>query len=205
MYLHKTPWLLKQLYSNLIWNKGRREKNIYLTFDDGPVPGVTEFVLDKLQEYNAKATFFCVGDNINKNQEIFPLLIEAKHRIGNHTFHHLSGWNSEDEAYFQNIKKCEELIPAHHVKLFRPPYGRIKRSQIKRLATNYQIIMWDVLTGDFDKALSPEACLNKSIRCTRNGSIIIFHDSVKAERNLKYALPRFLDHFSEKGYQFLAL
>lgn len=206
MYLHKTPCLLKQFYSELTWNKSRHEKAIYLTFDDGPVPGVTDYVLDQLEIYKAKATFFCVGDNIARNPGLMENINKRNHRPGNHTFNHLNGWDCHNAYYLMNIKKCDELIPSYNgPRLFRPPYGKIKKSQIALLKNDYEIIMWDVLTGDFDPNLRPEKCLAKSISCTRNGSIVIFHDSLKGERNMLYALPRYLEHFSELGFKFPAL
>lgn len=205
MYLHKTPRLLKWLYPSLQWHHCRNQKVLYLTFDDGPVPGVTEFVLGQLRQYKATATFFCVGDNIRKYPEIFARIVEAGHRVANHTYNHLNGWTSSDRDYIQNIKKCERLLPENGQSLFRPPYGKIKRSQIRKLQPSYRIIMWDVLSGDFDRSLSAPECLRRTISSTRGGSIVNFHDSYRAEQNLRYALPGFLAHFSRRGYQFTAL
>ncbi len=219
MYLIKTPWLLKKFYpESLTWNKNRNQKNIYLTFDDGPIPIVTPYVVKTLKRYNAKATFFCIGDNISKHTEIFDQLKADGHTIGNHTYQHLNGWKNKDENYLDDIIKCQELTQSE---LFRPPYGRIKKSQIKRLmdlgaktqevkaapqsAHISQIIMWDVLSGDFDTKLSPEKCLNNVLKHTENGSIVVFHDSLKAWDRLEYALPRMIEYFSEKGYLFKSL
>ncbi|OKS88023.1 polysaccharide deacetylase family protein [Mucilaginibacter polytrichastri] len=205
MYLVKTPWLLKQFYSDLLWNADRDKRIIYLTFDDGPIPVVTPFVLKILKQYQAQATFFCIGDNIRKNPDIFEQIKAAGHAIGNHTFHHLKGWITDDDTYIKDTQACDELV---HSNLFRPPYGRIKKSQAKKLKGLYpdlKIIMWDVLSGDFDMSIEPEKCLNNVIKHTENGSIVVFHDSLKAFNRLEYVLPRAMEYWSKKGYQFEAL
>lgn len=211
MYLIKSPLLLKWYYPSLLWNKSRTEKVIYLTFDDGPIPNVTEFVLKTLKAFNAKATFFCIGDNIVKHPEIYAKVIKDSHAIGNHTFNHLKGWKTDDETYLQNTLKCQQLTQTN---LFRPPYGRIKKSQIASLQSLVQsakpdsklnIVMWDVLSGDFDIKLSPEKCYQNVIKHTDNGSIIVFHDSLKAFDRLEYALPRVLKYFTDKGFTFSTL
>ena len=225
MYLIKSPLLLKWYYPSLLWNKSRTEKVIYLTFDDGPIPNVTDFVLKTLKVFNAKATFFCIGDNIVKHPEVFERVKTNGHAIGNHTFNHLKGWKTDDETYLQNTIKCQELTKTN---LFRPPYGRIKKSQILSLKSkvlspksiyqnpqadsnlksqilNLQIVMWDVLSGDFDTKLSPEKCYQNVIKHTENGSIIVFHDSLKAFDRLSYALPKVLAYFTEKGFTFSSL
>jgi peptidoglycan/xylan/chitin deacetylase (PgdA/CDA1 family) len=201
MYLVKTPLLLKKLYpKNLIWNKPRTDKVIFLTFDDGPIPIVTPWVLKTLNKFNAKATFFCIGENISKHPEIFSQLKADEHAIGNHTFNHLNGWKTDKITYINNYLKCQEITTT---KLFRPPHGRIKRSQIKVLAAqNTQIIMWDVLSGDFDTKLSPEKCLYNVLKHTENGSIVVFHDSLKAWGRLEYVLPKALSYWIEKGFRF---
>lgn len=204
MFVHKTNFLMRALYPNFIWRKSTQEKNIYLTFDDGPIPDVTEFVLETLAAYNAKATFFCIGDNIQKHPDIFQKVINGGHSIGNHTFNHLRGWATDDDIYFENIEQCKDEILNRGVvsNLFRPPYGRIKRSQSSIVSTDYQIIMWDVLSGDFSQKLSPTTVLEKTLKHTEAGSIVLFHDSIKANENMSFALPRFLEHFSEKGFRF---
>lgn len=211
MYLIKSPLLLKWYYPSLLWNKSRTEKVIYLTFDDGPIPNVTEFVLKTLKAFNAKATFFCIGDNIVKHPEIYAKVIKDSHAIGNHTFNHLKGWKTDDETYLQNTLKCQQLTQTN---LFRPPYGRIKKSQIASLQSLVQspksdsklnIVMWDVLSGDFDIKLSPEKCYQNVIKHTESGSIIVFHDSLKAFDRLEYALPRVLKYFTDKGFTFSTL
>lgn len=177
-------------------------KVIYLTFDDGPIPEVTPFVLNQLRKYDAKATFFCIGDNVKKHPGIFEQIIQDEHSIGNHTFNHLNGWHTDDKTYVENINKCTDYFTTT---LFRPPYGRINQSQIDNLLPNYSIIMWDILSGDFDTSLSPRDCLRKVIRKTNNGSIVVFHDSLKAYPRLKYVLPIALKYWSDKGYAFHAL
>lgn len=214
MYLVKSPLLLKWYYSNLIWNMDRSEKIVYLTFDDGPIPYVTEFVLNTLKSFKVKATFFCIGDNIIKHKAIFERLKIDGHKIGNHTYNHLNGWKTNDKVYIENFLKCQELTQSN---LFRPPYGKIKKSQISKLVDSWQltvgnelktenrklkIVMWDVLSGDFDQNLSPEKCLQNVINNIENGSIIIFHDSLKAYDRLKYILPKTIQYLSDKGYQF---
>ena len=205
MYLVKSPLLLKWYYPTLIWNKTRDEKVIYLTFDDGPIPDVTTFVLKTLKDFDAKATFFCIGDNIIKHPEVFKQIKADGHQIGNHTFNHLKGWKTADNSYLDNFKKCQQLT---QTQLFRPPYGRIKKSQIKGIKSinpELKIIMWDVLSGDFDVKLTPEKCYENVIKNTRNGSIIVFHDSLKAFERLKYTLPRVLKYFQDSGYRFKCL
>ncbi|MFD2286125.1 polysaccharide deacetylase family protein [Pedobacter petrophilus] len=216
MYLIKSPLLLKWYYPSLLWNKSRTEKVIYLTFDDGPIPNVTDFVLKTLKAFSAKATFFCIGDNIVKHPDVYAQVINDGHAIGNHTFNHLKGWKTDDETYIQNTLKCQALTQSN---LFRPPYGRIKKSQIKSLKSlvvspdsrlktqnsQLNIIMWDVLSGDFDINLSPEKCYQNVIKHTENGSIIVFHDSLKAFDRLAYALPRVLKYFADKGFTFSTL
>lgn len=199
MYLVKSPFFLKKYYSNFVWKIPTAEKIIYLTFDDGPTPEITEWTLATLKTFNAKATFFCVGSNVAKHPEIFQQIISDGHAIGNHTHHHLNGWHTDKEAYFRNIKKCEEVVKSN---LFRPPYGRIKKSQYELIKEDYKVIMWDVLSGDFDPKTTPEKCLKNVTNNTTEGSVVVFHDSLKAADNLKYTLPKVLEYFTEKGYRF---
>lgn len=207
MFLHKTNFLMRALYPQFVWRKPSDEKKIYLTFDDGPIPEITEFVLETLEKYQAKATFFCIGDNINKNPDIFRKVMGAGHSVGNHTFNHLRGWATDDVTYFENSVRCKTEIEKFGIetKLFRPPYGRIKRSQARSLLPNHEIIMWDILSGDFSQNLSPETVLKKTIKHTEAGSIVLFHDSIKANKRMAYALPRFLEHFSSQEFQFSRL
>ena len=202
MYLVKTPWLLKKLYPQLIWNRSRKSPCIYLSFDDGPIPIVTPFVLNILKQYNAKATFFCIGDNVRKHPEVFEQLKNEGHAIGNHTFNHLKGWKTEDNIYLDNFLQADKLLDT---KLFRPHYGRIKRSQVKLLQNakpGIQIVMWSILSADYDATVSPEQCLNNVVKNTRPGDIVLFHDSLKAQERMEYALPKALEYWSKEGYVF---
>ena len=205
MYLANSPFWLQWLYPSLTWHKSRKEKYVYLTFDDGPIPVVTPFVLNTLKNFNAKATFFCIGDNVAKFPEIYAEVLSEGHSVGNHTFNHLRGWDSNNEDYLSNIRKCSGLV---HSNLFRPPYGRIKKSQIADLRSHFpdlKIIMWDVLSGDFDTGISKEKCLQNVLKNAKSGSIIVFHDSQKAFERLQYALPAVLETFKKKGFCFKAL
>ncbi|UTD15594.1 polysaccharide deacetylase family protein [Tenacibaculum mesophilum] len=205
-YFIKTPRILKRLFAKYTWSFFSTQKEIFLTFDDGPIPKVTEFVLDQLHQFNAKATFFCIGDNIQKHPTVFSRIINEGHSVGNHTFNHLNGWKNSNTAYINNINKCENLLSYQKTKLFRPPYGKIKRKQAKQLLANgYKIIMWDVLSADFDPTITKEKCLQNVLRNVENGSIIVFHDSIKASDKLYYALPKVLEEFSLQGYKFKAI
>lgn len=206
---YKTPYLLRKLLPGYTWQREAGEKKLYLTFDDGPIPEVTPWVLEQLAIYKAKATFFCVGDNLVKHPEVARLALAQGHVLGNHTFHHLKGWQTSSAEYVENTALCQAeldaLQPNHKARLFRPPYGRISTAQAAALRQSYELIMWDMLTNDYDATLSPEKCLENAIRHTQSGSIIVFHDSLKAQRNMQYALPRFLGHFSRLGYAFETL
>lgn len=209
MMLHKMGWLFqKVLYPELTWSRYTHEKKIYLTFDDGPIPELTEWVLEVLKEYDAKATFFCVGDNVRKHPNIFAKVIDDGHQVGNHTFNHLVGWKTPLKTYLENTQQCQYMLKnvydeaSQSKPLFRPPHGRITKPQIRSLLQCYEIVMWDVLSGDFSPHLSKQKCLNKTINYTKSGSVVVFHDNVKAAQNLKYVLPRYLKHFKEKGYSF---
>ena len=200
--LVRPPQLLRSLYKNSLWRMDKKDETIYLTFDDGPIPDLTEWVLDTLKKYQVKATFFCVGDNIIKNPEIFERIKNEGHQVGNHTFNHLKGWEVKNDMYFENVEKCQRLTGTS---LFRPPYGRIRKSQYNLLAKNYKIVFWDVLSYDYDKLTSSKKCLDNSIKYTRNGSIIVFHDNIKAQKNLKFALPQYIEHFLKLNYKFATL
>lgn len=209
-YWVKTNQIIKKLFSNFIWDIPNSENKIYLTFDDGPTPEITQWVLNQLEQYNAKATFFCIGKNIEQHPEIFKKLIENGHAIGNHTFNHLNGWKTISKEYLKNIEACENTISNLNSvifnlksKIFRPPYGKIKASQAKKLRQKgYKIIMWDVLSADFDQSITKEKCLDNVLSNTQSGSIIVFHDSVKAFKNLEYVLPRVLQHLAKNGFCF---
>jgi peptidoglycan/xylan/chitin deacetylase (PgdA/CDA1 family) len=210
-YWIKTNLLIKKLFSNYVWDIPNTENKIYLTFDDGPTPEITEWVLQELQKYNAKATFFCIGNNIEKYPGIFSKVIADGHSIGNHTFDHLNGWKTSTEEYIKNSGQCS-VISGHSEnyqlktasgKLFRPPYGKIKLSQSKKLRQlGYKIIMWDVLSADYDTSISAEKCLENVLQNVKSGSVIVFHDSVKAFPNLEYTLPKALKILSERGFVF---
>jgi peptidoglycan/xylan/chitin deacetylase (PgdA/CDA1 family) len=210
----RAPFFLPWLYPSLTWRIKTSEKALYLTFDDGPVGGPTEFALAQLNRIKARATFFCIGDNIRKYPDLFRKVVTEGHAVGNHTYNHIKGWSHTTADYLKNTEQCAKMIaennPGGQVpgewgkSLFRPPYGRITRAQIKAMM-ELRIIMWDVLTNDYSQSLSPENCLRGSIRATRPGSIIVFHDSLKAEKNMTYTLPRYLDHFSDLGYKFKTL
>lgn len=208
-YWIKTGALLKKIFSNYVWDIPNNENSVYLTFDDGPTPEITQWTLLQLKKYNAKATFFCIGNNVEKHPEIFNSVIQQGHVIGNHTFNHLNGWKTETETYIKNAKQCEIRISNQQSeinnlksKLFRPPYGKIKSKQAKKLMElGYKIIMWDVLSADFDSSITPEKCLNNVISNVQSGSIIVFHDSVKGFKNLEYVLPKTLEFLKQNGYK----
>ena len=240
MYSVRPNLLIRKLYPSAIWritanykkkgnlpnskeihnirSTGKRGGVIYLTFDDGPIPKITPWVLSLLKKYKAKATFFCVGANIEKHPEILQQIISEGHSVGNHTYNHLNGWETTTKEYLESVEKFEKSLQsaAYSLKLnnthiqktvdskplFRPPYGKIKPSQFSRLRSQYSIIMWDVLSGDFDQTISKEKCLKNVVTKTREGSIVVFHDSLKAEKNLVFVLPKFLEHFSKEGYEF---
>ena len=200
----KTHRIIKKIFSNYVWDIPNDENKVYLTFDDGPTPEITEWTLKQLKKYNAKATFFCIGNNIEKYPAIFQKIIQDNHAIGNHTFNHLKGWNISTEDYIENTQLCQSAIynlQSQVSNLFRPPYGKIKLSQSKALRKlGYKIIMWDVLSEDFNQKISPEQCLQNVLKNVQSGSIIVFHDSKKAFANLEYALPKTLDFLKEKGF-----
>ena len=200
MYFVHPPYFVRKFYNKkLIWNIPVKEKKIFLTFDDGPVPGFTSEILNILNQFNAKATFFCVGENIKNHKKEFEKILKNGNLIGNHTFNHLNGRKTKFEEYISNISKSNDL---YETKLFRPPYGRITFKQINEVSKNYKIIMWTVLTGDFDKNVSKEKCLKNAIKYTRKGSIIVFHDNKKTKEKVLFALPRFLEYFSKKDFTF---
>lgn len=198
----KAPYILKLLLPQLTWEVKTKEKKIFLTFDDGPHPEITPRVMDILDEYGAKATFFCVGENIDKYPEVYRLLLKRGHKTGNHTYNHLNGWKTPRDEYYDNIEKCNRLVDSP---LFRPPYGRISLRHIPYLKMKYRIIMWSVLSLDFSNKVSPEQCLHNSVKNTKPGSIVVFHDSPKAAENMFYALTGFLEHFQKQGYIFSSL
>ncbi|HKZ67813.1 MAG TPA: polysaccharide deacetylase family protein [Chitinophagaceae bacterium] len=203
-YFVRTPWWLKKIYSSYIWSIDTKEKILYLTFDDGPHPVATPFVLDELKKYNAKATFFCIGKNVVAEQEIYKRIINEGHAVGNHTQNHLNGWETKNDIYLKDINEAGTFIDST---LFRPPYGRITSFQAKHVKDALKkpfakIIMWDVISGDFDDSLTEQQCLQNVILNAKNGSIIVFHDSQKAFSRLEFFLPAVLNFFETKGYRF---
>ena len=218
-YLVKTPKFVQRMFPKRIWAFPISEKKIYLTFDDGPIPEVTPWVLDTLQKYNAKATFFCIGDNVVKYPEIFRRIITEGHAVGNHTFNHLNGRKTEQKSYSENVQKSQTTMQKELLALgksiitseendaivnnglFRPPYGRLTTAQAKTLQQKgYQIVMWNVLSADFDSTVSEEKCFKNVAESIQSGSIIVFHDSLKAQKNMQFALPKILDIIAENGW-----
>jgi peptidoglycan/xylan/chitin deacetylase (PgdA/CDA1 family) len=210
LYTVKTPKLVKSLFPKLVWEFSVTDKKIYLTFDDGPIPEVTPWVLDQLKQYNAKATFFCIGANVEKHPEVYNEVISQGHSIGNHTQHHVNAWKVSNATYISDSVLCKETLQnvlksskRVATNLFRPPYGKITPQLAKKLREiGYTIVMWNVLSGDFDIDLSQEKCLANVINNTEAGSIVVFHDSLKAYDKLRFVLPKVLAHFSNLGYTF---
>jgi peptidoglycan/xylan/chitin deacetylase (PgdA/CDA1 family) len=205
-YFIKTPWLVKKLYPNYVWNLPATNQEVYLTFDDGPHPQITPWVLEQLRSYNAKATFFCIGKNVVAYPQVYAQLLAEGHAVGNHTHNHLNGWKVPATTYIENVKAAAAHINSS---LFRPPYGRIKRRHLPALHeamhTNAKVIMWDVLSADFDVTITKEQCAANVLKHTHPGSIVVFHDSEKAFTNLQYALPLVLEQLARRGVRFEAL
>jgi len=194
----KSPDLLRALYPSLTWERKTDEKVVYLTFDDGPTVEVTDWVLDNLKDFNQKATFFCIGNNVELQPEIYQRVLAAGHEVGNHTQNHKNGWKSSTKRYKQEVEQCAEFVQS---KLFRPPYGRIKRSQIQALKDQYEIVEWSVISKDYFPKLNIDRALKALKSNTYPGSIIVFHDSVKAFKNLEQILPAYLEYLRDQGYQ----
>jgi peptidoglycan/xylan/chitin deacetylase (PgdA/CDA1 family) len=206
-YLVKTPWLMKKIYPAYIWSIDTNEKELYLTFDDGPHPVATPFVLKQLKQYNALGTFFCIGKNVVAYPDLYKQIQDEGHTVGNHTYHHLNGWKTANEIYLKDVAEASRVIDSS---LFRPCYGRVTSFQAQNLAQvmkgkKPEIIMWDILSGDFDITCTPQQCLANVVLASVPGSIIVFHDSEKAFPRLEYALPRVLSYFTEKGFSFKSL
>ena len=199
MRFFTTPFILRMLYPSLIWKMPKGEKKLYITFDDGPHPNITPKVLEILKSFNAKATFFCVGNNVKKYKATFDMIVEDGHSVGGHTYNHEKGWNTKTEDYIISVNKTQQLIKSD---LFRPPHGKIKSSQIKKLKNHYKLVAWTVITYDWDKSLSPEDCFNNVIKNAGDGSIVVFHDSEKAVKNMIPTLTKVLEYYSEKGFTF---
>lgn len=201
MFIEQPPSLYRLLFTGSVWRIEKpAQKTVYLTFDDGPIPEVTPWVLDVLNQYGIKATFFCVGDNVRKNPGVFRQVIENGHRTGNHTYHHLQGWQHGTEFFLSNADRAKELVDSN---LFRPPHGHMWTRQSKRLqAEGYRIVMWDVVTRDYSRFVTAGQVLQNVKKYTRNGSIIVFHDSLKAEKNLRPVLPKAIEWLLDEGYRF---
>lgn len=202
MYFIKTPEILKRLYPRQVWSFPETQKKIYLTFDDGPTPSITDWTLKELKKFGAKATFFLVGQNAERHPEMVAAIRKEGHVVGNHTYKHLNGWSTSNNAYIKDILKCDEIVAS---KLFRPPYGRITKSQTSIMLNRYKVVMWDVLSGDFDRTITKERCLKNVLENTQPGSIIVFHDSVKAADRMQYTLPRVLEYYSDRNFSFAPL
>ncbi len=199
MLIEQPPKLLRWLYPRALWRMDKNVKAVYLTFDDGPIPEITPWVLDLLDKYNIKATFFLVGDNVRKHPEEFQMILDRGHRVGNHTFNHIGGFKHLSYNYLENTNKADELIKSN---LFRPPHGWMRWGQYMVLSHRYTVVMWDLVTRDYSKRLNGRQVLRIVKKYARNGSIITFHDSIKSEKNLKYALPRAIEWLLEQGYEF---
>ncbi|MCE2790022.1 MAG: polysaccharide deacetylase family protein [Saprospiraceae bacterium] len=202
MYLVKTPPLVRTLFPDYVWQMPTDEKVVHLTFDDGPIPELTPWVLDVLHAYGCTATFFCVGENIQRNPDLYRRILQEGHATGNHTFHHLNGWHTETSEYLENVALCDDLMEST---LFRPPYGKLKPFQAQALKKEKTLVFWDVLSGDFDERISPEQCLENVMQNYEKGSVIVFHDNIKAKTKLEYVLPAFLRHLQEEGFTSRAL
>ena len=202
MYLARTTAFLKPLFKGRVWNVHGASKDLYLTFDDGPIPDLTPWVLDTLAEYDAKATFFVIGRNAAANPVLLTRIRDAGHSVGNHTWDHCNGWKTNTFAYLRNTLRCQEVT---NTRLFRPPYGKLTGVQSRALRSRFDVIMWEVLSADFDTTIDGERCLHNVLANARPGSIIVFHDSLKAEQRLRFVLPKVLDHYAALGYRFKAL
>ena len=206
-YLVKIPWAVKKVWRTYVWNIPIKEKVLFITFDDGPHPEATSFVLDQLKRFKAKASFFCIGKNVMAHPELYKRIIDEGHVTGNHSHNHLNGWQAHSNVYLNDISEAAIHIDSN---LFRPPYGRINPAQAKQVPKamgkpNAKIVMWSVLSGDFDPDVTGEQCLYNVLLHAKRGSIIVFHDSKKALPLLEYVLPKVLEHFTSKGYRFEAL
>lgn len=202
MFIEQPPWIYRAIFRGSIWRLPEKEKCIYLTFDDGPIPEVTPWVLDILDMYGIKATFFCVGDNVHKYPDIFRQLTERGHRVGNHTYNHIQGIRFWTKNYLKNIEQAAELIESD---LFRPPHGHMRLPQLYMLRQKYRVIMWDVVTRDYSPHMTAQGVFNVVKKYTRNGSIVVFHDSLKAIERTRMALPQSIEWLLNEGYQFKLL
>lgn len=197
----RSPLWTQQLLKGLTWRVKTQQKELYLTFDDGPIPELTPWVLDLLSSYKAKATFFCIGANAAKSRDIITRIKQEGHSLGHHTFNHYNAWKVTKEDYLENVAKGNKEVPS---RLFRPPYGKLRRSMISTLKQDYEIVMWTVLSKDYLRSISSQQVLHNVLSC-KAGDIIVFHDSLKAEKHLRYSLPKMLKHYHDKGFEFKAL
>lgn len=191
----KPPKFIRRLMPDLIWEIDDNE-GVFLTFDDGPTPGVTEWILSTLKRYNAKATFFVLGKNVEMYPDLYQMILKEGHKVGNHTYSHQKGWSMSLERYIEDIDFAGDIV---HSELFRPPYARVTISQLRAVAKRYKIVMWDIVSRDYNRALSPQRCLDNATKHLAAGSIVVFHDSEKAFKNMSYALPRTLKRVQEMG------
>ena len=204
MVFHTVPFFIQRLFPNRTWSGSSGEKQIYLTFDDGPVPGITDYVLSELKKRGMVATFFMVGDNVRKNPKLAKDVLSQGHVLGNHTFHHMDGWKTPKEKYLQDFLKCDEIleeITGKKVRFFRPPYGLMTNAQAREISKTHQIVMWNMLSGDYDLSLAPEMILTKSIQKTKLDSVVLFHDQQKTATVLPKILPTYLDQIQENGWE----
>ncbi|MEE9439526.1 MAG: polysaccharide deacetylase family protein [Saprospiraceae bacterium] len=197
MYIIKTPIIIQALFRGIMWRRNKSKK-VYLTFDDGPIPEATPWVLEFLKKEDIKATFFCVGENVKKHSNIYQQIIADGHQVGNHTYNHLNGWKTNKKDYLENIDKAANFIDS---KLFRPPYGRVSPTTLLALKKRYKIVMWDVLSGDFDSEISAQECIANVTNNTESGSIIVFHDSIKSIKKLKVVLPVVVQYFKDNNIE----
>ena len=200
--LIKSPKILQRLFDDFLWKIETNEKVIYLTFDDGPHHVITPWIIDLMNQYNAKGTFFLIGDAVKRNPELYQLYKTNGHQIGNHTYRHINGLRSRKKNYLEEIAQCAEFVDSS---LFRPPYGQINLRSIREIKKKYKVVMWDVLSWDFDTKTSSKICLSNVINCSKEGSIVVFHENEKSMKNIMYALPKVLEHFTKLGYQFKAI
>lgn len=195
----KKEHIAAKIFRDLTWHFTGKDNELFLTFDDGPTPEITPWVLAALKEFNARATFFCIGKNVKKHPDLYNQILNEGHSVGNHSYTHIKGWKTSNQKYVESVQKAAQVIDSN---LFRPPFGKIRPQQIGQLKQDFKIIMWDVFSRDYDSKLDKEKCLKNILDFSESGSIIVFHDTLKAERNLKYVLPKVLKHFSEQGFVF---
>ena len=202
LYFIKTPKILQRLFVDFLWKIDTDEKVIYLTFDDGPHPVITPWIIDLMNQYDAKGTFFLIGDAVSRYPDLYQLYKANGHQVGNHTYKHIKGWQSRKKNYLKEIAQCAEVVDSS---LFRPPYGQINLNAIREIKKQYRVVMWDVLSCDFDTENSSEICLSNVINYSKKGSIVVFHENEKSMKNIMYALPKVLDYFTKLGYLFKAI